>query len=257
MTAGFAPEWLALREHADAEARAADLLGPLRAALARRSPFRPRLVIRDLGCGTGSMRRWLADQLDQPQHWIFHDRDPRLLALAAATARGSVETREGEIADLRGDDLAGTSLVTGSALLDVLTAGEADALATACVEAGCPALLTLTVTGHVELDPPGPLDDRFQAAFNQHQRRHLLGPDAVGHTVAAFRDRGARVITRPSPWRLGHGRLSQEWLRGWVGAACEQDPDLTASAPGYLRRADDLRVVVHHADLLALPGERT
>lgn len=250
--AGFAPEWLALREHADAESRAADLLGPLRAALPD-----SRLVIRDLGCGTGSMGRWLAGRLGRPQHWILHDRDPRLLALAEAALTGenvTAESREGEIAELRGGDLAGTSLVTASALLDVLTADEVRALATACVEAGCPALLTLTVVGRVELDPQGQLDARFETAFNQHQRRRLLGPDAVPFTVAAFESRGARVLTRPSPWRLGPGPLMEEWLRGWVGAACEQEPDLAASAPDYLRRAGDLRVVVHHADILAMPG---
>ncbi|RRO16670.1 class I SAM-dependent methyltransferase [Saccharopolyspora rhizosphaerae] len=247
--AGFAPEWLALREPADADARAADLLGPLRAVLPD-----TRLVVLDLGCGTGSMRRWLSARLDQPQHWILQDRDPQLLELAASTGEGSVELRDGELAALRREDLAGVSLVTASALLDVLTADEVDGLVTACVEAGCPALLTLTVTGRVELDPPGPWDERFEAAFNQHQRRHLLGPGAVPFTLDAFRRRGARVLTRPSPWRLDPGPLAAEWLRGWVGAACEQVPDLTASAPDYLRRADDLRVVVHHADVLAIPG---
>ena len=252
--AGFAPEWLTLRERADAEARAADLLVPLRESLPK-----SRLVIRDLGCGTGSMGRWLAARLGGPQHWVLHDRDPRLLELAGAAVTGddvTVELRHGELAALRGPDLLGTSLVTASALLDVLTAAEVRALAAACVEARCPALLTLTVVGRVELDPVEPLDARFEAAFNRHQRRHLLGPDAVPVAVDAFEALGARVLTRPSPWRLGPGPLAEEWLRGWVGAACEQDPELVPEAPGYLRRrAGDLRVVVHHADLLAMPGE--
>ena len=49
----YAPTWLELREPADADARAVDLLGPLRRRLATRAgaPF----LIRDLGCGTGSM----------------------------------------------------------------------------------------------------------------------------------------------------------------------------------------------------------
>ncbi|MEV4644444.1 methyltransferase domain-containing protein [Saccharopolyspora sp. NPDC049357] len=253
--AGFAPEWLALRERADAEARAAELLGPLRESLPA-----SRLVIRDLGCGTGSMGRWLAGRLHRPQHWVLHDRDPRLLALAEAalaTEDVTVETRRAELAGLRATDLAGTSLVTASALLDVLTEGEVRSLAAACVEARCPALLTLTVVGRVDFEPPEPLDARFEAAFNQHQRRHLLGPDAVPAAVAAFEDLGARVLTRPSPWRLGPGPLAEEWLRGWVGAACEQEPELAAAAPDYLRRrSGDLRVLVHHADLLAIPGER-
>ncbi|WP_406689907.1 SAM-dependent methyltransferase [Saccharopolyspora sp. ID03-671] len=214
------------------------------------------MTIRDLGSGTGSMRRWLSGRLGVPERWVLQDRDPELLALAVDDEAG-VEVRVGEIGALSGAELVGTSLVTASALLDVLTAREVDALVAACVEAGCPALLTLTVTGRVELDPPGPLDSRFEAAFNQHQRRHLLGPDAVAHATAAFEARGATVLTGPSPWRLEPGPLTEQWLRGWIGAACEQDPDLTSEAPDYLRRAGELRAVVGHADLLVIPGERT
>jgi SAM-dependent methyltransferase len=255
----FAPEWLALREKADAEARATDLLDPLRESLLNRRP----LLIRDLGCGTGSMGRWLAGRLDGPQHWVLHDRDPRLLELAGASMTGegvTVETREGDLTALRADDFADTSLVTASALLDLFTSAEVNALADAC--AGHPVLFTLSVAGQVELDPAEPLDTEFEAAFNAHQRRvvdgrRLLGPDAIDVAAAAFERLGAEVITRPSPWRLGpdQAALAGEWLRGWVDAACEQAPALAAEAPAYLRRRLDgeLRVMVHHTDLLALP----
>ncbi|PKK13463.1 class I SAM-dependent methyltransferase [Thermomonospora sp. CIF 1] len=270
----FTPQWLALREEADAAARSVELLGPLRAHLAARPPAGP-LVIRDLGCGTGSMGRWLAGRLPGPQHWILHDRDPRLLARAAASVTGpaadggevTVQTDLGDITRLDPDLLAGTSLVTASALLDLLTAAEVDALAASCAAAGCPALLTISVTGRVELDPPGELDAELGAAFNDHQRRkaggrRLLGPDAVPAAAAAFTARGAQVLVRPSPWRLAadQGALIGQWLRGWVGAACEQRPELLPRARGYLERrlaecaAGALTVVVHHDDLLALPA---
>lgn len=255
----FAPDWLALREKADADARAGDLVDLLREIHLNRTP----LVVRDLGCGTGSQGRWLAGRLDGPQHWVLHDRDPRLLDIAAATvSAAAVETREGDLTALTATDLAGTSLVTASALLDLLTRDEADRLAGACVDAGCPALFTLSVAGRVEFDPAEPLDAEFEAAFNAHQRRvvagrRLLGPDAVEATAAAFERRGATVTTSPSPWRLGPDQeaLAAEWLRGWVGAAVEQEPALAADAPDYLRRKRDAgpRVVVHHTDLLALP----
>jgi hypothetical protein len=51
-----------------------------------------------------------------------------------------------------------------------------------------------------------------------------------------------------------------EWLTGWVGAACEQEPSLAAEAGVYSRRrlaqaaAGKLRVTVNHADLLASVG---
>lgn len=261
------PAWLTLRESADAAARAPELAAQLRHRLADA----PRLVIRDLGCGTGSMGRWLAGRLTGPQHWIMHDRDPEVLAhaaanLAGAAADGSAVTGETQARDITGltaAELAGTSLVTASALLDLLTADEVDALAAACVGAGCPALLTLSVAGRAELTPADPLDAEITAAFNAHQRRstggrRLLGPDAPEVAAAAFDRRGATVSVRPSPWRLdaGQGMLLDEWLRGWVAAACEQRPEL----PGddYLRRrlaaaeAGELRVVLHHSDLLAV-----
>ncbi|MGP3923454.1 methyltransferase domain-containing protein [Streptomyces sp. 8N616] len=289
----YTPEWLELRESADAAARAPQLLDSLRRHLAD-PPRRPReLVIRDLGCGTGSMGRWLAPRLNGPQHWILHDRDPDLLDRARAAAsrtaadgsRVTVSTERGDIARLTADGLAGTSLVTASALLDVLTRDEVDGLAAACAGAGCPALLALSVVGRVELTPADPLDTEIAGAFNAHQRRsdrgrRLLGPDAVAAASEAFAQQGATVRVHASPWRLGAGgtspafgggtptqgeasggesALTAEWLRGWVGAACEQRPDLASRADAYLRRrlaacaAGELRVVVHHSDLLALP----
>ncbi|MDX5567222.1 methyltransferase domain-containing protein [Streptomyces sp. ID05-04B] len=264
----YAPEWLELREPADAAARAMDLLDPLRIRLAN-LPGRSGLAIHDLGCGTGSMGRWLAPRLDGPQHWVLHDRDPYLLHFAAvasprAAADGSrvtVETRRGDVARLTPDALAGASLVTASALLDVLTREEIETLAAACAGAGCPALLTLSVAGRVELSAPDPLDQEIAAAFNDHQRRDgLLGPDAVNVACEAFADQGATVKVQPSPWRLGPENvgLTAQWLRGWVGAAVEERPELAERAEPYLAArlaacaAGDLQVTVHHSDLLAL-----
>ncbi|GAA5049173.1 methyltransferase domain-containing protein [Streptomyces similanensis] len=267
----YAPEWLRLREPADAAARAAELLGPLSTRLAERPGAQRGFVVHDLGCGTGSMGRWLAPRLPGAQHWVLHDRDPYLLHFAAvgaarAAADGSrvtVETRRGDVARLTPAALAGAGLVTASALLDVLTREEVDVLAAACAGAGCPALLTLSVAGRVALAPADPLDADLTEAFNAHQRRSgLLGPDAVPAAREAFAAHGVRVLVRPSPWRLGPGarELAAQWLRGWVGAAVEQRPALRQRADRYLAErlaacaAGELEVVVHHDDLLALPG---
>lgn len=210
------------------------------------------------------MGRWLAGRLPGPQHWVLHDRDAALLevaTVAGATADGSpvtFETHLDELAGLRAGDLAGTSLVTASALLDLLTAEEVDGLAAACADAGCPALLTLSVSDKVEFTPAEALDAEFAAAFNDHQRRDgRLGPDAIRAATAAFERHGMTVSSHPSPWRLGteQAALTGEWLRGWVAAACEQRPELVGEAPGYLRRrlaATDGKVVVGHTDLLAV-----
>src|SRR5690606_41047922 len=52
---------------------------------------------------------------------------------------------------LRPDELEGASLITASALLDMLTADELERLVRSCVTAACPALITLSVIGGVHL----------------------------------------------------------------------------------------------------------
>jgi hypothetical protein len=261
------PRWLALREPADAAARSAELAERLRVPGGR-------LVIHDLGGGSGAMGRWLAPRLPRPQHWVVHDRDPIVLKRAvtdlpcpaADGAAVTVEPRRSDVTRLTPDDLAGASLIVASALLDMLTADELHAMLVAGTEIGCPILLALTVVGRVALTPADPLDARMAAAFNAHQRRtteagRLLGPDAVPAAVEQLRRTGAEVLVRPSRWRLDATRagLTAEWLRGWVAAACEQEPALAADAGAYedMRLAQlasgELAVTVDHADLLVLP----
>ncbi len=152
----------------------------------------------------------------------------------------SVQTRQRDITRLDPAELAGASLITAAALLDMLTADELDRFVVACASARCPVLVTLSVTGDVELEPADPLDERIGAAFNAHQRRtvgdrRLLGPDAVGAAVEAFDRLGADVIVRPSPWRLGAAQaaLTTEWLAGWVGAACRAGTGLGGRCPRH------------------------
>jgi hypothetical protein len=217
------------------------------------------------------MLRWLAPQLPGPQHWISHDLDADLLAIldaapGPAAADGTLvttETRRGDINRLRSCDLAGAALITSSAFLDLLTAAELRRLVRTCASAPCPILITMTVTGAVQLSPPHPLDEVVAAAFNAHQRRttggrQLLGPDAGDLAARAFSELGRDVVVRPSPWRLGPaaGALTSAWLAGWLAAAYEQDPRLageTGSCYASRRFADAaagrMRVLVHHRDL--------
>jgi hypothetical protein len=266
-------DWLALREPADAAARDSTLAAHVRTMLGPNRPW----VIHDLGAGTGAMTRWLAPRLNGPQHWVVHDLDPDLLQFAvtpppegaADGAEITVEPNLTDITRLRADDLAGASLITASALLDMLTEDELAGLVSVCATAGCPILLTLSVVGHVILTPSEPTDHRVAVAFDAHQRRltdrgRLLGPDAAGRAVELFEGLSREVVLRHSPWRLGPEQcaLAREWFTGWVAAAREHDLELAAGTDEYVERrlaqaaAGRLAVTVDHADLLVLPAPR-
>jgi hypothetical protein len=260
-------DWLSLRERVDAESRSRALVDRAGWML------RPPLVVHDLGSGTGSMLRWCAPLLPGPQTWVLHDWNDALLGHAVERPvrdrEGSavtVRTRTGALAELAAADLAGASLVTASALLDVLSDHEVAAIVAACVAAGAPVLIALSVTGSVRIDPADPRDEVFAAAFNDHQRRvvdgrRLLGPDAAAVVADSFRRAGWSVQLSESPWRLGadDAALVAEWLDGWLAAAVEQQPTLREAASEYARTraaelsAGRLLVAVQHVDLLAWP----
>nr|WP_040704250.1 class I SAM-dependent methyltransferase [Nocardiopsis salina] len=249
---GFAPEWLALRENADAEARATETPALF---------YGHGTLVADLGCGTGSMARWLVPRLPGSGRWLLVDRDPALLELARRSVPAPARTLEADLDTLHPGDLRGASLVVASALLDLLTEDQAVHLARTVVELGCPALFTLTVLGRVELWPSDPWDGEFAAAFDAHQRRGgRLGPDAAPLLTEVLHRFGRRVRHFPSPWHLGPHRpeLTEAWLRGWVGAAAKHHPALPARA--YLERRlaahaeGRLHATVHHTDLAVLPS---
>lgn len=262
-------DWLALREPEDARARSREL------ALAASSRLGPGPIeVHDLGSGTGSMMRWLAPLLPGPQAWVLHDWNPELVARATSGdvpldrdgRPVSVTARTGELERLDARDLEGASLATASALLDVLTFEELRAVVGAIVAVGCPALMSLSVTGDVRLDPPDARDDGVAGAFNAHQERlvgarRLLGPSGAGLAQLLFRQAGWNVRTADTHWRLGRHEpaLLEQWFDGWLEAALEQRPELRDECAAYRAlRAEQLQrgalsVVVAHADLLAWP----
>jgi hypothetical protein len=262
-------EWLALREQEDARARSRELALAASGLLGAGA-----VVVHDLGSGTGSMMRWLAPILPGPQTWVLHDWNANLVERATTRVVPldrerrpvTVRARNGELAHLDPDDLDGASLVTASALLDVLTSAEIRAVARACVGVGCPVLLSLSVTGEVRLEPRDPRDDGVGAAFNAHQRRRVGGRRLAGPSGAAlmrrlFLDAGWTVRTAATYWRLGdhEPRLLSQWFDGWCDAALEERAGLRVESAGYRAlRAAQLRrgalsAVVVHTDLLAWP----
>ena len=279
------PDWLALREPADTRARdaAADtLLPPLLGHLSGRLPARPddatgasagRRGVRvvDLGAGTGANLRWLAPRLTalgEPgtlpaQCWTLVDHDPRLRSWGPVSST----TVRADVADLPRllNALDGVDLVTAAALLDLLDGPALAAVVDAVVAHGVPALLTLSVTGTVDMGPADSLDDIVRVAFDAHQRRDgRLGPDAGAGAARLFRERGWNVVVAATPWRLGadDADLVQAWLEGRAEAAVEWRPDLAGPARVWLDRrrsqalAGALTAVIDHVDVLALPRSR-
>ena len=274
--------WLSLRRGADHAAREASLplVDELVGTLVRRDRARtegtvPRpdetveVRVVDAGAGTGSTLMWLAARLAPlPQHWILVDHDAELIGTTDLVAPPSISRltrRIATVAEL--PDIvtggAGPVVITCAALLDLLSPDDAAVLVDVIVQTGSAALLSLSVTGEVSIDPPHPADAPISAAFDAHQRRDdLLGPDAIDHVGALLRDRGHRVRVMQTPWRLDaadQSALLARYLADRGAVAVEQDPALTdlvavwgAARQEQIRRGN-LVVRVGHADILSLP----
>ena len=264
------PDWLAARVAADDAARVATvttLLPKLSRYLIEAAGPGGTVQIIDLGAGTGANQRWLAPRLPIRQRWLHLDHNPvisRSLPLPAETvivdegveALGQLLTRAG------GD----RQLVTCSALLDVLTTEQIQAVCRGVIDNRVPAFFSLTVTGGLRFSPADAHDQLLLAAFNDHQRRAgRAGPEATTLTVNLLRAAEFAVTTQETPWRLtaesGHAFIDQ-MLEERLAAAVAQDPALTRTATAWLglRRsqlaAGLLRLELDHCDILGLPGGR-
>lgn len=253
---GFSAEWLALREPADRAAR-----DP---ALARRAVAAagPEPLIVDLGCGTGATWRALAPQLPAGARWCFVDNDPALLARAVAAAGDAAEAVAADIADLEALPLAGATLVTASALLDLVPEAWVRRLT---LRLSVPFYAALSYDGAMRWDPPDPRDAAVTAAFNRHQRGDkgfgpALGPAAGARAAALLAAAGFAVQRADSPWRLGPelAALQRALTDGIAGAAAAAGaPEAVAWGRHRRERARGSVCVVGHGDILALPRAGT
>lgn len=284
----FDAAWLTRREDADHAARNSILERLLAARLAHRESIR----VLDLGCGTASNLRHLAPRLGGRQHWVLLDADPSLLAAVPEVLRGWCEARgfavdeardglrlslDGAVVQVecRRHDLAdtplpcdGVDLVTGSALLDLVSHDWLRRLARRCRDVHAAVLFALTYDGRIEWAPAVPGDDDVRELVNAHQRHDkgfgpALGPTAADAAASAFREAGYTVESACSDWRLDAGDtlLQQHLHAGWATAATEIAPARADAVQAWLaRRMDALeagagRLTVGHADLLALPPD--
>lgn len=249
---GFSAEWLALREPADLAARDRTLLQRAAAAAG------PAPVVVDLGCGTGSTWRALAPLLPADTRWRLVDNDPALLDIAGAAVGDTAECVVADLADIDALPLEGATLVTASALLDLMPDTWLSAFAG---RVNAPVYAALSYDGRMEWTPPDRRDAAVTAAFNRHQRGDkglgpALGPDAAERAAVLFAARGFAVDRAESDWRLGPDMagLHRELTRGIAAAASEIGAD---DAAGWHRDRHDAAAhaacIVGHVDFLALP----
>jgi SAM-dependent methyltransferase len=266
----FSAGWLALREPADRAARAALVANGVAGILAPH----PMPVVVDLGAGTGANLRFMAPRLPRGQRWRLIDRDLELLALARHRIDGvpgaSVSTICADLAPLDPHLLKDATLVTASALLDLVSDAWLTNLVSQCCAQGAAGLFALSYDGRITCSPADDDDAAIRDLVNAHQRTdkgfgRALGPEAAGRAAALFEAKGYHVVRARSDWRLGEEEadLQRALIEGWARAAAELRPDLALAAAAWRERrlalvaAERSRIVVGHEDVGAWKELRT
>jgi hypothetical protein len=285
--AAFSAEWLELREPFDLAARSARLAGRIADAL---DPADAVAVV-DLGAGTGATVRALADFLPVRQDWLLVDHERALLDQVRrglerwAAPRGAhlrerggalvvggkrldcrIETRTADLAVLEGTDLLdGRTLVTASALLDLVSDDWLRALIGQARTRRAAMLFTLSYDGRLACDPADPFDERVRDLVNRHQRTDkglggpALGPAAPGRAEALLLGHGYSVDRESSDWRVPPGAVGMQHalLEGWAQAAAAMAADERDLVEAWRQRrlalVDEGRsnLVVGHQDVAA------
>jgi hypothetical protein len=254
----FSAEWLALREPADHVARSTAITRAVVGALPRGSALR----VLDLAAGTGSNHRYLKDRIGAAD-WLLVDHDPALLAQVPETP--GVGTRCMDLATFDDPSMFdGRTLVTASALLDLVSEAWLRALAVRCAERGAAVLFALNYDGRIECSPADPDDGLIVGLVNEHQRSDkgfgaALGPDATDCAARCFVSLGYHVQRERSDWRLlpGSSDLQRPLIDGWAHAAAEIAPAQAATIEAWRGRrlahvdARASQIIVGHEDLAA------
>ncbi len=173
----FSAEWLALREPVDHRSINVEL----RAQVAAHLSSVPHVRVMDMGCGSGSNLRALADHLGHSQHWTLVDWDENLLSHAreAISAWGeNARDDNGVLHVTRGDKQIAVSFqradlarhvahelerpldfVTAAAFFDLVSEDWMDGFAAALAVNGAPLYTTLTYNGVERWGPPHGADE--------------------------------------------------------------------------------------------------
>jgi len=274
---GFDAGWLSLREPADMRARNADIADALQGHFGARES----ISVVDIGCGTGSNLRGLAELLPPRQTWRLVDYDDELL-IAAGDALGEwadeakkkgehLELRKGSStmrvelykADLanRLEDGVGEAgdLITAAAFFDLASADFIRSFAKAVAARRAVFCTVLTYNGQSAWTPRHPLDQAVTALFHKHQMSDkgfgpAAGPTAPAHLADQFRMNGYGVHEGDSPWRLSadDAALIGELHAGYVQMLRETAQMDEAEIKKWAAHTKT-GAVIGHTDTLAIP----
>lgn len=295
---GFSNEWLRLREPFDLAAReaASEALALSRTLAGWRQPSpSSTLDVVDLACGNAANLRALAPVLTGAQHWRLLDHDQGLLAAVPqmldewARHRGyrlMVTNVAGRLSQLRIDgpdfsaavdcqhhdlgraalpfEIGPHTLVTASALLDLVSDEWLRALIDRATAVDAAMLFALSIDGRIEWQPRDPGDAMVAALFELHQCRDkgfsgpALGPQAVGVTQQRLAKVGYRVASTPSDWHVDGARdavMLRAMIDGIADATIQQQPAAQGLVQAWrgrrLTAVGTSRLCVGHVDIVA------
>jgi hypothetical protein len=256
MTEKFSADWLRIREPYDAAARSRELATKFLATL----PTLRRIV--DLGAGEGANARYLEEINSVPSRWRLVDRDVDLLQHTTGLC-GAIETQHVDFgADPALIDFTHGDAVTASAFFDLVSRDWFSGLVE--ITKGLPFLFALTVDGEFEWQPTDPSDPMITAYFVADMRRDkgfgpAMGAAAPKIMTSVMVRAGYRVWCRPSPWRLGPNdtKILTNQVELFANVARQRGERRQIEAWRERRlnlaSARELRLVVGHTDILALP----
>ncbi len=264
--AGYARDWLELRQPLDYLARSATLVDRLAVALPGRRPLR----IVDLACGHGNNLRYLHPRLPGPQVWTAIDHDATLLDWLEGPGRPTGLQLTARCLDLAAgveDAPWEADVVVTSALLDLVSQPWLASLARRCARDRTPVLAALSVDGRVAFSPGDPDDADVMRWFRQHQHTDRgfgpsPGPDAADCFAQLLEEGGMDVHTARADWHVPADNtvLMTAMVEGIARSSAQVSPRPDVVRAWLERRRvalarASLSMVVGHVDVLGLPAQ--
>ena len=247
------------------------------AAMARTcAPWRHCLVVRSIGAWSTMIRHCWRRYLRHSPHWArrhnyrltVEDRAGEVepINIIGPNFHAKVERQRVDLAiDLPRLDFSEATLVTASALLDLVSASWLQTLICKAKATRVAMLFALNVDGPITWDPGDPADEHVHALFSRHQNRDkgfgpALGSQAVAIALQRMASAGYQTQQTRTDWLIDGAQAPEMQLamvQGMAVAALEQDPTTRDAVQSWKARRDASigvsRLRVGHVDIVATP----